>query len=92
MRGPHYCRVLIRHISLCNNYGAEHNEISREYELYIILWPAFFTFRFTSPPTLQKLARDKIKIPVIYFFISDGDIYFSKKYEMTNFSYKACKK
>ena len=43
-------------------------------------------------PTLQKLTRHKIKIPIIYFFISEGEIYFSKKYEMANFFFQTCKK
>ncbi len=34
----------------------------------------------------------KLKYLLSIFFISDGEIYFSKKYEMANFFYKTCKK
>ncbi len=45
----------------------------------LIFRPAFFFFRFTSPPTLQKITRHKIKIPIIYFFYFRwGDLYVRK--------------
>ncbi len=38
------------------------------------------------------MTRYKINIPIIHFFISDGEIYFFKNYEIANFFYKTCKK
>ncbi len=46
----------------------------------------FFIFRFTSPPTLHKLTRRKIKIPIIYFLLLMGRFIFSKSTKWQTFS------
>ncbi len=53
----------------------------------------FDFFGFTSPPTLQKLTRHKIKIPVhiFNFYVRWGDL-FPKSTKWPTFSNKICKK
>ena len=53
-----------------------------------ILGQHFLNFRFTSYKNWQDIKLKNLS----YFFISDGEIYFSKKYEMMNIFYKTCEK
>ncbi len=52
----------------------------------------FFIFRFTSPPTQQKLTRHKIKIPIIYFLFPMGRFILPKSMTWRTFSIKHLKK